>query len=292
MWQRFTERARKVVFYAQEEAQKFGQGYVSTEHLLLGICREGDTTASKILASLGCSGELIRAALETQLPREAAHPSQDMTLTPRAKRVIDLAYEEATLIADGFIGTEHLLLGLIREEQGLAGRVLAKFGIGIQNAREKLGEVRAEQGNPVGVRSEKSSDRSGPPETAASFAERIGYRALLIRQGICLPEFFGMILLADASVKNLLSRVEVSTESVVNAIQAKITSALSLSDRRSVWDLQKVLEMADEEALRSRMPFSSCHLLIALVRDEENELSVYVRAQEVSVDALRAALVS
>src|SRR5580658_7915294 len=136
MWQRFTERARKVVFYAQEEAQRFGEGYVSTEHLLLGLVRESDSVAARVLEKLGVSLNRIRSEVEKQLPRGDARPSQDMTLTPRAKRVIDLAYDEARTLENNYIGTEHLLLGLIREGDGLAGRTLAKLSVEIGAARK------------------------------------------------------------------------------------------------------------------------------------------------------------
>lgn len=138
MWQRFTERARKVVFYAQEEAQKFGEGYVSTEHLLLGLVRESDSVAARVLEKLGVSLTRIRAEVEKQLPRGDARPNQDMTLTPRAKRVIDLAYDEARNLNNNYIGTEHLLLGLIREGDGLAGRVLFKLGVELEKARREV----------------------------------------------------------------------------------------------------------------------------------------------------------
>src|SRR5579871_1737485 len=138
MWQRFTERARKVVFYAQEEAQKFGEGYVSTEHLLLGLVRESDSVAARVLEKLGVSLNRIRSEVEKQLPRGDARPNQDMTLTPRAKRVIDLAYDEARNLNNNYIGTEHLLLGLIREGDGLAGRVLAKLGVELEKARREV----------------------------------------------------------------------------------------------------------------------------------------------------------
>src|SRR5579871_4459875 len=138
MWQRFTERARKVVFYAQEEAQKFGEGYVATEHLLLGLVRESDSVAARVLEKLGVSLNRIRSEVEKQLPRGDARPNQDMTLTPRAKRVIDLAYDEARNLNNNYIGTEHLLLGLIREGDGLAGRVLAKLGVELEKARREV----------------------------------------------------------------------------------------------------------------------------------------------------------
>lgn len=157
MWQRFTERARKVVFYAQEEAQKFGEGYVSTEHLLLGLVRETDSVAARVLERLGVSLSRIRSEVEKQLPRGEARQSQDMTLTPRAKRVIDLAYDEARNLNNNYIGTEHLLLGLIREGDGLAGRVLAKLGVELERARR---EVMALQDNDTQTRSSGGSTKS------------------------------------------------------------------------------------------------------------------------------------
>ena len=137
MWQRFTERARKVVFYAQEEAQKFGDGYVSTEHLLLGLVRESDSVAARVLARLGVSFVRVRKEVEKQLPRSPARPSQDMSLTPLAKRVIDIAYDEASNLNNNYIGTEHLLLGLVREGDGLAGGVLAKLGVELDRCRRE-----------------------------------------------------------------------------------------------------------------------------------------------------------
>ena len=162
MWQRFTERARKVVFYAQEEAQKFGEGYVSTEHLLLGLVRESDSVAARVLERLGVSLSRIRAEVEKQLPRGDARPSQDMSLTPRAKRVIDLAYDEARNLNNNYIGTEHLLLGLIREGDGLAGRVLSKLGVELDRGRR---EVMALQDNDVQSR---GTSRSGGPSGATA----------------------------------------------------------------------------------------------------------------------------
>ncbi len=162
MWQRFTERARKVVFYAQEEAQKFGEGYVSTEHLLLGLVRESDSVAARVLEKLGVSLNRIRAEVEKQLPRGDARPSQDMTLTPRAKRVIDLAYDEARNLNNNYIGTEHLLLGLIREGDGLAGRVLAKLGVELEKARK---EVMALQDNETQTKSGGRTPSASTPGT-------------------------------------------------------------------------------------------------------------------------------
>src|SRR5580692_10670468 len=123
MWQRFTERARKVVFFAQEEAGRLGENYVSTEHLLLGLIREPDSVAGRVLDRLGIRVSDIRSNVERMIAHGDARLGQDMQLTPRAKRVIDLAYDSARQLNNNYIGTEHLLMGIIREGQGLGGRV-------------------------------------------------------------------------------------------------------------------------------------------------------------------------
>jgi len=138
MWQRFTERARRVVFFAQEEAGRLGENYVSTEHLLLGLVRESDSVAARILDRMGVSLSRIRSEIERQVTRGDGRLGQDMQLTPRAKRVIDLAYDEARQLNNNYIGTEHLLLGLIREGEGLAGRVLARLGVDLERTRKEV----------------------------------------------------------------------------------------------------------------------------------------------------------
>jgi len=150
MWQRFTERARKVVFYAQEEAGRLGENYVSTEHLLLGLVRENDSVAARILDRIGVSLGRIRSEIERQVARGDGRLGQDMQLTPRAKRVIDLAYDEARQLNNNYIGTEHLLLGLIREGEGLAGRVLSKLGVDLDRTRREVMQLQ-EGGGEGGV---------------------------------------------------------------------------------------------------------------------------------------------
>ena len=163
MWQRFSERARKVVFYSQEEAQKFGDGYVSTEHLLLGLVRESDSVAAQVLDRLGVSLNRVRAEVEKQLPRGDARPNQDMTLTPRAKRVIDLSYDEARQLGNNYIGTEHLLLGLIREGDGLAGKVLTNLGVGLETTRTVVMAIQVNDQGPIKVSSSHAT--TDPQET-------------------------------------------------------------------------------------------------------------------------------
>src|SRR5205807_1380276 len=148
MWQRFTERARRVVFFAQEESARLGENYVGTEHLLLGLVREDDSVAARILNQLGVPLGRIRAEIERQVTRGHGSLGADMQLTPRAKRVIDLAYEEARRLNNNYIGTEHLLLGLIHEGDGPAGRVLMKLGAELKRTRKVVEAMQeGEQGS-------------------------------------------------------------------------------------------------------------------------------------------------
>jgi len=138
MWQRFTERARKCVFYAQEETGRLGGNYVSAEHLLLGLLRETDNVAVRVLDRIGVSREVLLAEVNRQVVPGDGGLGQDLQLTPRAKRVIDLAYDEARQLNNNYIGTEHMLLGLIAEGDGLAGRVLSKFGVDLERTRREV----------------------------------------------------------------------------------------------------------------------------------------------------------
>src|SRR6184192_1351604 len=144
MWQRFTERARRVVFFAQEDAACLGENYVGTEHILLGLIRESDSVAARILDRVGVPLGRLRADVERQVTRGHGNLGQDMQLTPRAKRVIDLAYEEARQLNNNYIGTEHLLLGLIREGDGLAARVLVKQGADLERVRREVYAMQAD----------------------------------------------------------------------------------------------------------------------------------------------------
>src|SRR6266550_2860409 len=166
MWQRFTERARRVVFFAQEEAGRLGENYVSTEHLLLGLVRENDSVAARILDRLGVSLGRIRSEIERQVTRGDGRLGQDMQLTPRAKRVIDLAYDEARQLNNNYIGTEHILLGMIREGDGLAGRVLAKLGVELERTRIDVMTMQDMDASVVG--------QTPPDQTSAKLREIFG----------------------------------------------------------------------------------------------------------------------
>jgi hypothetical protein len=133
---RYTARTERVLAFAREEAERFGQNYVSTEHLLLGLLREDDTIAARLLLRLGAAPDALRAEVEQRITPAWRLFFPNFDLTPRACRVLELAQDEACRVRNRYIGTEHLLIGLIRERDGLAGRMLAKFGVTPRRARE------------------------------------------------------------------------------------------------------------------------------------------------------------
>src|SRR3990167_4973813 len=120
---KFTERARRVLTLAQEEAHRFNHNYIGTEHILLGLVREGDGVAAKVLANLGVELNKVRSAVEFIIGRGDRTVMGEIGLTPRAKKVIELAVDEARRLNHHYIGTEHLLLGLVREGEGIAASV-------------------------------------------------------------------------------------------------------------------------------------------------------------------------
>src|SRR5579883_2053763 len=133
---KFTERARKVLSLAQEEAQRFNHNYIGTEHLLLGLVREGEGVAAKVLSNLGVELNKVRSAIEFIIGRGDRVVLGEIGLTPRAKKVIELAVEEARRLDHHYIGTEHILLGLVREGEGIAAGVLESLGVNLEKVRQ------------------------------------------------------------------------------------------------------------------------------------------------------------
>jgi ATP-dependent Clp protease ATP-binding subunit ClpC len=142
---KFTERARKVLHLAQEEAQRLHHNYIGTEHLLLGLVREGEGVAAKVLTSFGVDLEQVRKAVEDIIGRGDRIVLGEIGFTPRAKKVIELAVDEARRLNHHYIGTEHLLLGLLREGEGIGAGVLESFGLNLPEVRAKTIEVLNEQ---------------------------------------------------------------------------------------------------------------------------------------------------
>jgi ATP-dependent Clp protease ATP-binding subunit ClpC len=138
MFEMFTDRARRVVVLAQEEARMLNHNYIGTEHLLLGLGHEGDGVAAQALESLGIRQEAVRQQVEQIVGRGQHAPAGHIPFTPRAKKVLELAKRESDHLDDGFIGTEHLLLALIREGGGVACQVLVQLGADLDRVRQQV----------------------------------------------------------------------------------------------------------------------------------------------------------
>ena len=138
MFERFTDRARRVVVLAQEEARMLNHNYIGTEHILLGLIHEGEGVAAKALESLGISLEAVRAQVQEIIGEGQQAPSGHIPFTPRAKKVLELSLREALQLGHNYIGTEHILLGLIREGEGVAAQVLNKLGADLNRVRQQV----------------------------------------------------------------------------------------------------------------------------------------------------------
>jgi ATP-dependent Clp protease ATP-binding subunit ClpA len=161
MFERFTDRARRVVVLAQEEARVLQHDYIGTEHILLGLIHEGDGVAAQALASLEIDPSAVRDAVEGLVPRGKSSPPGHIPFTVRAKKVLELSLREALHLGHNYIGTEHILLGLIRERDGTAAEALVQVGADLAQIRERVGELLAEgvRPEPVGRASETASGR-------------------------------------------------------------------------------------------------------------------------------------
>jgi ATP-dependent Clp protease ATP-binding subunit ClpC len=191
MFERFTDRARRVVVLAQEEARMLNHNYIGTEHVLLGLIHEGEGVAAQALESLGLSLEDVRREVEEIIGQGRAAPTGHIPFTPRAKKVLELSLREALQLGHNYIGTEHILLGLVREGEGVGAQVLQKRGAGLEVVRQQvvqllgsgLGEEQAGMGSSGEALTERVRRRFrgrqrqvefGPSieETAGRVAER------------------------------------------------------------------------------------------------------------------------
>src|SRR5512139_2371080 len=162
MFERFTDRARRVVVLAQEEARMLNHNYIGTEHILLGLIHEGEGVAAKALESLGISLEGVRSQVEEIIGQGQQAPSGHIPFTPRAKKVLELSLREALQLGHNYIGTEHILLGLIREGEGVAAQVLVKLGADLNRVRQQVIQLLH------GYSGKEPAASGGPSEAAPS----------------------------------------------------------------------------------------------------------------------------
>jgi ATP-dependent Clp protease ATP-binding subunit ClpC len=171
MFERFTDRARRVVVLAQEEARLLNHSYIGTEHILLGLIHEGEGVAAKALESLGISLEAVRSQVEEIIGTGGSSPSGHIPFTPRAKKVLELSLREALQLGHNYIGTEHILLGLIREGEGVAAQVLVKLGADLSRVRQQVIQLLSGYQGPGGASGSATgsgSSSGGGRESAAA----------------------------------------------------------------------------------------------------------------------------
>ncbi|HEX3425857.1 MAG TPA: Clp protease N-terminal domain-containing protein, partial [Acidimicrobiales bacterium] len=157
MFERFTDRARRVLVLAQEEARLLNHNFIGTEHILLGLIHEGEGVAAKALESLGISLEAVREKVEETIGPAGSSTAGSPPFTPRAKKVLELSLREALQLGHNYIGTEHMLLGLVREGEGVAAQVLVNLGADLSRVRQQVIQLLSGYNNPK----EGSSGSSG-----------------------------------------------------------------------------------------------------------------------------------
>jgi ATP-dependent Clp protease ATP-binding subunit ClpC len=234
MFERFTDRARQVVALAQDEARRLNHNYLGTEHLLLGLVREGDSVAAKALKSLGISLEAVRQEVEEIIGQGQQAPAGRIPFTPRAKKVLQLSQREALALGRNDIGTEHILLGLIREGEGVAAQVLLLLGADVHRVRQQVIQLLA------GFQ-DKDEPKSGRAARRSGKAGR--------RQRGLLPEILG--------------RVE-SIDSQLSAIGQQVGAGPEVGDL----DQQIAQARRDKEAAAGAEDYESA----AALRDRERQL--------------------
>ena len=179
MFERFTERSRRVVVLAQEEARMLNHNHIGTEHILLGLIHEGDGVASRVIESLGVTLEAARAQVREILGEGGSAPTGHIPFTPRAKKVLELSLREVLDLKKDYIGTEHILLGLIREGDGIGAQILERLGASAEAVRQRVGEFAGEEPDPA--QSEVPLAVAGWPRGSTRIrSETLGeFRALL-----------------------------------------------------------------------------------------------------------------
>ena len=282
---RFTKESRNVLTFAHEEAVRFNHNYIGTEHLLLGLIREEDSVAARVLSSLGIRLQKVRSAVKFIIGRGDQATAGSIGLTPRAKKVIELANDEADQLNHYSIGTEHLLLGLVREGEGIAAGVLESLGVSLEKVRAQV--IRAiDFGNIASTLSSSAAELRTPkrPDASAS-GERLNPFTKGAKRSLTLAEeearrfnrpaigtehlLLGFIREGDGVAARVLKDKGVSLADARRAVKLRnpgdsenITGELYLSQ-----ELERVLDLAVEQAKRlNGRAIETEHLLLGLIR--------------------------
>jgi len=267
-FQRFTDDARKTLQSAQEEAERFDHNYIGTEHILLGLVRQNETVAGKVLNNLGIELNRVRSAVEFIIGRGDRMVMGEIGLTPRAKRVIELAVDEARRLNHHYIGTEHLLLGLVREGEGIAAGVLESLGVSLEKVRAQVIEV---------LKSPDARDVSSTKneESAVGDLARTDWELKSLREGWSLRE---------ARRKALGKTDPELTRWLDENLNFHLLSSVDDSFLRIVREAMSISVFLTYEYVGTN------HLLAAMLRDEDSGVWQLLREASADIDAINRIL--
>jgi ATP-dependent Clp protease ATP-binding subunit ClpC len=227
MFERFTDRARRVVVLAQEEARMLNHNYIGTEHILLGLIHEGEGVAAKALESLGISLEAVRQQVEEIIGQGQQAPSGHIPFTPRANKVLELASQEGLQLGHNYIGTEHILLGLIREGEGVAAQILVKLGADLNRVRQQV--IQLLHGYP-GKEPAGGGARLGKRERARLMDDALGRIAALDRRLAAIERWVGMRPDVD-DVDQEIARARREKEAAIDSQDFETAAALLAKEK-------------------------------------------------------------
>ena len=301
---RFNDRAKRVLALAQDEAIRFNHNYIGTEHLLLGLVREGEGVAARVLDSLGVELSKVRSAIELTIGRgDSTKSPSEITLAPQVKSVINLAIDEARKLGHSNVGTEHLLLGIVRENESTAAKVLASFGVSLEAVRHNviatLGQPHREVGAsaPAPVLRETTGTFAGPFDRFNGGAKRV--LALAQDEAIRFNHNYigtehiliGLIREEEGVAARALRTLGVELDKARTALgfiigrgeAATSPSEITLSPRT-----KKVIELAIDEARRlGSRSVGTEHMLLGLAREGEGIASGILESLGVTMNKVR-----
>ena len=293
---KFTERARRVLSLAQEEAQRFQHNYIGTEHLLLGLVREGEGVAARVLNNLGIDLNKVRTTVEFIIGRGDRIILGEIGLTPRAKKVIELAVDEARRLNHSYIGTEHLLLGLVREGQGIASGVLESLGVNLERVRTQTIQVLSQgEGAVAGVAAEKPTPRRA--EALAKVLQLAQEEARLFQHDHVGTEhlLLGLLREGDGIAAKVLRNLGVELDKLHTAVEliswrgAHAPDGVIALNQLAV----EVFEQATIEASHFGHDYISTeHLLLRLTRIEESFAAAALQSIGISMEKVRTAVIA
>jgi ATP-dependent Clp protease ATP-binding subunit ClpA len=291
---KFTERARKVLSLAQEEAQRFQHNYIGTEHLLLGLVREGDGVAARVLNNLGVELEQVRRAVEFIIGRGDRIVLGEIGLTPRAKKVIELAVDEARRLNHHYIGTEHLLLGLVREGEGIAAGVLESLGVNLERVRTQTIQVLSQSGS---VEVSGAAISSAPAETEGikkvlSLAEE---EAHIFQHDYLGTEhlLLGLVRESDGVAAKALGKLGVEPDKLRDAVKVIVKQGNDIGYGELTYTKRatEAIANASFEARQLKHDYiGSEHVLLGLVRADESIAQAILQSIGIKMEQVRAAV--